>query len=72
MKNIIGLKQLREDINTYITEVGKGRSFTVVRRSKPIFIIAPVEQDDGEWETVIDFTTIKKGGVNIKELLSRL
>lgn len=72
-RNIVGLKELRENISTYITEVGKGKSFTVVRRSKPIFVITPVEQDEeGEWETVIDFTKIKKGGVNIKEILSRL
>lgn len=69
---IIGLKELRENTETYIKAVEKkGDSFVIVRRSKPVFKIAPVTEDE-KWETVIDFTKIKKGGVNIKELLSRL
>ena len=71
-KSIVGLKELRENINVYIAEVGKGKSFTVVRRSKPVFAITPISENDGQWETVIDFTKIKKGGVDIKEILSRL
>jgi len=33
-------------------------------------MVAPLE--DENWETLVDFTKIKKGGVNIKDLLSRL
>lgn len=69
---IIGLRELREHADKYITQVGKGRSFTVVRRSKPVFKISPpVDEwgDDGHWETIIDFTKIKKGGVPIDEVL---
>ena len=31
--------------------------FTVVRRSKPIFNITPVDEwgDEGKWETLVDF-----------------
>ena len=72
MQNSIGLKELRENVETYVSEVKKGKSFIVVRRSKPIFKISPVEEDESLWETVIDFTRIKKGGVPISELLSRL
>ena len=43
----------------------------VVKRSKPIFQITPINEDEA-WETVVDFTQIKKGGVNIQELLSRV
>ena len=39
--NIIGLKELREDTNKYISQIEKGKSFTVVRRSRPIFKIIP-------------------------------
>jgi len=34
--NIVGLKELRENIENYIAQVKKGKSFIVVRRSKPV------------------------------------
>ena len=71
-KSIVGLKELRENIDTYIGEIRKGRSFTVVRRSKPVFKISPPEEDESLWEPVIDFTKVKKGGVPIADILSRL
>ncbi len=70
--SIVGLKELRENIETYVSQVGKGRSFVVVRKSKPVFKISPVDEDEGLWETVIDFTRIKRGGVPVADLLSRL
>lgn len=72
MKNIVGLKELRENVNVYAREVKKGKSFIVARRSRPIFKISPPDDDDELWEEVVDFTKIKKGGVLIKELLARL
>lgn len=73
-KSILGLKELRENMDTYISQIEKGKSFLVVRKSKPIFRIAPVEEEDdeGSWETIIDFTKIRKGGVPIDELLQAL
>lgn len=70
MKYVIGLKELRENVENYIAQVKQGKSFTVYRRSTPVFKIAPVE--DEHWEEVIDFTKLRKGGVNIDELLNRL
>lgn len=72
MKNIIGLKELRENVDAYVSQIEKGKSFTVVRRSRPLFRIVPPEEGQELWETVVDFTKIKKGGIPIKELLSRL
>jgi prevent-host-death family protein len=73
MKNsnhqIVGLKQLRENINIYINAVEKGKSFVVVRKSKPVFKISSVEEADELWERVADFTTIKQNGVSAKEIL---
>lgn len=69
---IVGLKELRENIQTYIAQIEQGKSFTVVRRSRPIFTISPPDQETGQWEPVIDFTKIKKGGVKIDDLLARL
>ena len=70
MKNIIGLKELRENMEKYTKKIELGESFLVMKRSKALFKITPIT--DGDWEEVIDFTKIKKGGVNIKELLKRL
>ena len=74
MKNntVVGLKELRENIEAYISEIEKGSSFLVVKKSKPVFRISPPEDDADLWEPVIDFTKIKKGGVPIADLLSRL
>ena len=72
MENLIGLKELRENADTYISQIQKGRSFIAVRRSKPIFKISPPDEAAELWEEVIDFTKIKKGGVALSDLLSRL
>lgn len=71
-ESIIGLKELREHMEVYITEIERGGSFVVVRKSKVIFRIAPADEDEGVWETIVDFTKIKKGGVAAHELLKRL
>lgn len=73
MKNaIIGLRELRENADTYIAEVEKGRSFVVVRKSKPVFKISSPDEESELWERVIDFTKIKKVGIPLKDLLARL
>ncbi|MFA5995359.1 MAG: hypothetical protein WCW27_03075 [Patescibacteria group bacterium] len=69
-KQIIYLKKLRENMDTYIQQVQTGQSFVVYRRSEPVFKISPIT--DELWEEVIDFTKLHKGGVNINELLNRL
>lgn len=70
---IIGLKELRENAEKYISEVNRGKSFIVVRRSKPVFKIAPPSTEEEElWESVIDFTKIKKGGMALSDILARL
>ena len=75
MKNsIVGLKELRENMDNYISQVKKGRSFVVVRKSKPVFKLTPLDMwgDEGVWEKVIDFTKIKKGGVLLADVLSKV
>jgi prevent-host-death family protein len=73
---IIGVKELRENLETYIGAVAKGHTFTVVRRSKPVFQIAPVAVDEwgdeGTWETVVDFSKEKGGGIPMKEFADLL
>lgn len=72
MATIIGLKQLRENVNKYVSEVNKGKSFTVVKKSRPVFRIVPPDEDDSMWETVVDFTEFYKEGIPARELLKRL
>lgn len=71
MNNIIGIRELRENTATYVKEIEKGKSFLVLKRSKPLFKITPVDDEEG-WETVIDFTKFRKGGISAEELLERL
>lgn len=70
MRNIVGLKELRQNTAKYIRAVEAGESFVVVKQTRPLFRIAPLEDD--QWEEVIDFTKIKKGGIDVHDLLKRL
>lgn len=69
--HILGLKELRENMQKYASLVEKGESFVVVKKSKPLFKLVPPESDD-EWETVADFTKINKKGVLASEVLRAL
>lgn len=70
--NIVGLKELRNNIETYISKVNKGESFVVIRRSKPVLKISSPDNENELWEQVVDFTKVRRGGVPILDLLSRL
>ncbi|MBP6944988.1 hypothetical protein KBD61_01790 [Patescibacteria group bacterium] len=70
MNKTIGLNDLKENINHYEKLVKKGQSFIVLKRSKPIFTIGPIHEDD--WETVIDFTKLRKNGISAHTVLKAL
>lgn len=74
ISNVIGLRNFREETDKYIKEIKKGKSFTVLRKNEPIFKIVPVDVwgDEGVWESVVDFTKIKKGGVSAQKVLDAL
>ena len=72
MKNILGLKEFRNKTEKYINRINKGESFTIVRRSSPVFRISPIEEDETLWKPVLDFTKIKKGGVRATTVLKIL
>ena len=69
--SIVGLKELRHNMDAYIAAVGKGKSFTVIRKSRAVFKIVPSESEE-QWETVADFTTINKNGVSAATVLKEL
>lgn len=71
-QHILGLKELRENMQKYASRVEKGESFIVVKKSKPLFKISSIDEDNELWETVVDFTKINKNGVSAKEVLKAL
>jgi len=70
--HILGLKELRENMQKYASRIEKGESFIIVKKSKPLFKISSLDENEEMWETVIDFTKIRKGGILAKELLAKL
>ena len=71
MSTIIGIKELRQDMEHYAREVKRGRSFIVVKHSRPVFSIVSVLQtleDEKQWQTVLNFHEIRKGGVSFDDL----
>ncbi|MGH2611525.1 MAG: type II toxin-antitoxin system Phd/YefM family antitoxin [Rhabdochlamydiaceae bacterium] len=71
IESTISLKELREQFPKYIEAVSKGSSFTVVKRSKPIFQINPIK-DEGSWTTIVDFTAIDRNGIAADDILEAL
>ena len=71
-KNIIGLKELRENTETYIKRVSRGESITVIRRSTPVFRLTPIDAEEVGWETVADFTTLDEKGASARDILTSL
>lgn len=69
---VVGLKELRENMEQYIDRVNKGESITVLRRNVPIFRLSPVDEEELGWETVVDFTEINPRGVPAEDVLKAL
>lgn len=70
--SVVGLKELRANMETYIGRVGRGESITVLRRSQPIFRLSPVDDEESGWEPVVDFTTVDKAGVPLADVLASI
>lgn len=69
--NLVGLKELRVNLDKYVRGVERGSSYTVLRRSKPVFRISPVEtEDEAGWDTIFDANRDNKGkGIRAGEIL---
>ncbi len=50
--NVVGLRELRESMDSYVNRVSKGESFLVLRKSRPVFKMEPVDEwgDEGSWD----------------------
>ncbi len=71
MRKIIGLKELRQKMDVYARRIETGESFIVMKKSKPIFTIGPIEFGE-QLETIVDFSKLRKGGVSLSDVLKRL
>lgn len=72
MDNLVPLKQMRQKLTDYTRRVEQnGESFVVLRKSKPVFKMVPVDHEE-EWETVVDFTKIHPNGVPAEKVLKAL
>lgn len=70
LSSVVGFKELRENSAKYIKRVDRGEVLTIMRRSKPIFKIVPVDfEEDNSWQTVVDFTEIDPSGVKADKVL---
>lgn len=72
MTKIINLKDLRLNMDDYISKVKKGDSFLVMRRSEQVFKISPFEfeevdpkEDAKGWKTLVDFRKLTPDGCGI-------
>ena len=70
MTKVIGLKELRTNLDIYLNELSKGRSFLVVRRSKPIFKISPPDEDERFTELVEEIKSEIKAKYKNKKIPS--
>lgn len=57
MSTIIGLKELRDNMDAIAERTKQGESFTVVKRSRPIFELTPVSADaSGRQQEIAEWT----------------
>ena len=72
MPNIIGLKELRQNMPHYAQKVQKGQSFIVVKQSKPLFKISPLSNLDNEIEQSQQSDFLQTGAINSHRILKPL
>ena len=71
MENIIGVKELRLNMDKYAQKVQKGNVFLVMRKNKPLFKIVQADSEE-QWERIGDFSKLEKGGIDVQVLLKAL
>lgn len=59
MTRIIGIKQLHKELKKVSEETRKGHSFLVVKNSKPVFQINPIDDEDEMLYSLEDFKKIQ-------------
>lgn len=70
--NLVGLRELRENMDKYIAEVQKGKTFWVLRKSKAVFKMEPpVDEfgDEGPHER-LDLRDKNGNGMHIDDVIA--
>jgi len=70
-EKIVGLKELRKNIEKYAKGVEKGEEYIVAKKSKPLFKLTSPEKEE-DWEPIIDFTKINNEGVELNKIFSKI
>jgi antitoxin (DNA-binding transcriptional repressor) of toxin-antitoxin stability system len=67
----VGLRDLRENMAAYVSKIEKGKSFLVLRKSKPIFKLSPVDEwgDEGHW-TGVDLRDKNGNGMPVSKFMA--
>jgi antitoxin (DNA-binding transcriptional repressor) of toxin-antitoxin stability system len=71
--NVVGLRELRESMDSYVNRVSNGESFLVLRKSRPVFKMEPVDEwgDEGSWD-MLDLRDKNGNGMNIHEFAAMI
>ncbi len=74
MSKIVPIKDFRKNLAHFADLAEQGVEIIVIRRSKPAFKVIPLAKDeeDVQWETLIDFTEEYPGGIPAEKLLKIL
>lgn len=68
-ETIVPFKEFRLNSGKYIDALAKGQSFLVVKRSRPVFRLEPVDE---VWETIGDFSKMPGGGISGNKLIKAI
>lgn len=74
---IIGIKQLHTQLKTIADQALQGKSFTVVKNSRPVFRIEPIVRPQQKKYTLKDLMNLQqeigfKGGKNLSQEIDRI
>jgi len=69
---ILGIKELQLNLKRVADAAQKGASFTIVRDSKPVFRILPIEERSGTFEDLLKQISFKGGDPNLSQKIDEI
>lgn len=70
---IIGIKELHKNLKRVADATLRGARFTVVRDSKPVFRIEPIDMPGAKIRTIDDFLALKfKGDADLSKRIDEI
>lgn len=69
----IGVRELHQDLTTIAKAVARGKSFVVVRHTKPLFQINPIKDEKNYKYTIDDLKKIRfSGGKSLSKDIDKI